>query len=105
MTRKPFWLSGLVILIILSVLGAGHAQQTQGISQTPGQVTKFDDNLNVVDSVISQDADGKIGIGTTSPSGPLEVFAPSGAISVGAALGPGLGTGLQFLNYGTQHAG
>jgi hypothetical protein len=42
-------------------------------TQTPGQITKFDPDLNVVDSVITQDPSGNIGIGTTTPAAALDV--------------------------------
>src|SRR5215471_19867109 len=46
-----------------------------GQTQTPGQITQFDPSLNVVDSVITQDPSGNIGIGTFSPAAALDVAA------------------------------
>ena len=43
-------------------LPAGSAQ-----GQTPGQIAKFGPSSTVVDSVITEDLSGSIGIGTTAP--------------------------------------
>jgi hypothetical protein len=58
------------LVLALLFLGSGIVY---GQTQTPGQVTQFDPNLNVVDSVITQDASGNIGIGTTTPAAALDV--------------------------------
>jgi hypothetical protein len=42
-------------------------------SCTPGQLARFDRNLNLVDSVITQAPSGQIGIGTTHPAAALDV--------------------------------
>jgi hypothetical protein len=42
-------------------------------TQTPGRITKFDPSLNVVDSVITEDSSGNIGIGTTTPAAALDL--------------------------------
>jgi hypothetical protein len=60
--------SGLVVAFL--ILCGGRAA---GQSQTPGQITKFDPSLNVVDSVITEDASGNIGIQTTTPTAALDV--------------------------------
>jgi hypothetical protein len=61
---------GTSLVVALLFLGGGIVS---GQSQTPGQVTQFDPNLNVVDSVITQDPSGNIGIGTTTPAAALDV--------------------------------
>ena len=44
------------------------------LAQTPGQIAKFDANgTTVVDSVVTEDEAGNIGIGTTTPAEPLDV--------------------------------
>jgi hypothetical protein len=58
------------LFLALLILGGGSLY---GQTQTPGQVTKFDPSLNVVDSVITEDVVGKIGIGTTTPAAKLDV--------------------------------
>lgn len=47
----------------------------------------------------------QVGIGGVPASDLLEVVAPNAAIGVGASLGTNQSTGLQFLDYGVQHAG
>jgi hypothetical protein len=58
------------LVVALLFLASGRVS---GQTQTPGQVTQFDPNLNVVDSVITQDPSGNIGIGTTTPAAALDV--------------------------------
>jgi hypothetical protein len=48
-------------------------KSARGQTQTPGQIIKFDPDLNVVDSVITQDPSGNIGIRTTTPAAALDV--------------------------------
>src|SRR6516164_4653185 len=55
------------ISLVLAV-GSGSAQ-----TQTPRQITQFDPSLSVVDSVITQDASGTTGIGTTTSAAGLGV--------------------------------
>src|SRR5262249_28354463 len=50
------------------------AGSVQAQTQTPGQITQFDPSLNVVDSVITQDPSGKIGVGTMNPAVKLDVL-------------------------------
>jgi hypothetical protein len=68
-------LSGLCFVSVLctAMTFVVGAKQAQGQSQTPGQITQFDPSLNVVDSVITQDPSGNIGIGTTTPVAALDV--------------------------------
>src|SRR5215831_1250286 len=68
--RTPGSLVTMVGAMLL--VGVGSAL---GQTQTPGQITQFDPSLNVVDSVITQDPSGNIGIGTFSPAAALDVAA------------------------------
>jgi hypothetical protein len=73
----------------LSVLGAAvlllvPVRIANGQSQTPGQITQFDPSLNVVDSVITQDSSGNIGIGTRAPTAALDVA--SGDLNLGGNI-------------------
>ena len=58
------------LVVALLFLGGSRVS---GQTQTPGQITKFDPSLNVVDSVITEDVGGNIGIGTTTPAAKLDV--------------------------------
>jgi hypothetical protein len=56
--------------------------------------------------MVIRGSDGSVGIGTGYPPGNrLEVRAINGAVSVGGQLAANQSTGIQFLNYGKQHAG
>lgn len=70
MNRKRFGLSGVLVLLAVLALGAGYAQ-----AQTPGQIPVFIDPAgDLADSVVTQDASGRIGIGTTNPAfGSLQI--------------------------------
>jgi hypothetical protein len=59
-----------LFLVSISVLSVKPAMAQ---SQTPGQITQFGPNLNVVDSVITQDSNANIGIGATAPAAKLDV--------------------------------
>lgn len=86
----------LAFLITFLILCGGRAY---GQSQTPGQVTKFDPSLNVVDSVITEDPSGKIGIGTTAPAAALDVA--HGDLNLSGNM---LKDGVLFLhNFGTEN--
>jgi hypothetical protein len=50
-----------------------HVGPVYAQTQTPGHITKFDPSLNVVDSVITEDSSGNIGIGTTTPAAALDL--------------------------------
>ncbi len=65
--------------------------------------------LNFVETAVADgrlfiQSGGNVGIGTTEPYVKLHVDAANSAIGVGSTLASGQATGLQFLNYGTQHA-
>src|ERR1700730_3081876 len=82
------------VVVALLFLGSGRIY---GQTQTPGQVTVFDPNLNVVDSVITQDPSGNIGIGTTTPAATLDVA--TGDVNIAGNLFKG---GTLFLhNFGS----
>jgi hypothetical protein len=70
MKRLHVWIVFLTVTSITVIL-PGTSAFAQ--SQTPGQVTKFDPSLNVVDSVITEDPSGNIGIGTRTPTAALDV--------------------------------
>jgi hypothetical protein len=102
MTRVPLHRTpGLVVGLLILCSGRGSAQ-----TQTPGQITQFDPSLNVVDSVITQDPSGNIGIGTTTPAAALDVSSGdlnlSGNLLKGGTLFLHSGPGNTFLG---QNAG
>jgi hypothetical protein len=68
---QGFWVVSVVCAtaILLVPVRSAHGQ-----TQTPGQITQFDPSLNVVDSVITQDSSGNIGVGTTNPAVKLDVL-------------------------------
>ena len=67
MKYQLWWLVSVALTLAVDV-GTVRAQ-----TRTPGQVTQFDPNLNMVDSVIAQDPNGRIGIGTATPGAALDV--------------------------------
>ena len=89
-----------LFLVSISVLSVKPAMAQ---SQTPGQITQFGPNLNVVDSVITQDSNANIGIGTTKPAAKLDVVGGSLNLENSSATsGNILKSGVPFLhNYGT----
>src|SRR5262249_44429962 len=66
---------GVKFLVVTSVSVALPVRAASAQSQTPGQITQFDPSLSVVDSVITQDPSGNIGIGTATPGAALDVVA------------------------------
>jgi hypothetical protein len=78
MNRKTFCPVSSFLLSAMLVLNLGYVQ-----AQTPGQIPVFDQAgtgscnsvgaNNCIDSVITQDSSGKIGIGTGSPAARLDV--------------------------------
>src|SRR6516225_7493401 len=85
--RTPRLVVGLLIL---------YAARSSAQTQTPGQITQFNPSLNVVDSVITQDASGNVGIGTRTPAAALDVA--SGNLNLAGNLFIG---GILFLhNFG-----
>lgn len=62
MRYNTTWSLSCLLATLIIHVGPVHAQ-----SQTPGRITKFDPSLNVVDSVITEDSSGNIGIGTHGP--------------------------------------
>ena len=88
-----------LFLVSISVLSVKPAMAQ---SQTPGQITQFGPNLNVVDSVITQDSNANIGIGTTAPAAKLDVVGGNLNLENSSATsGNILKSGVPFLhNYG-----
>ena len=89
MNRRICCLLSILHLSAMLMLKSGYAQ-----AQTPGQIPMFDQPLtgscnsaggnDCLDSVITQDPSGNIGIGTTSPANKLDVVS-GGHISVGGS--------------------
>jgi hypothetical protein len=95
MNRLRVGARSLVVASISVVLPVHALAQ----SQTPGQITQFDPSLNVVDSVITQDPSGNIGIGTTTPSAALDVA--TGDLNIAGNI---LKNGTLFIhNFGFQN--
>src|SRR5262252_3473028 len=94
---RPLALSLFVVSISVLSVQPAMAQQT------PGQIAQFDPNLNVVDSVITQDSNANIGIGTTTPAAKLDVVGGNVELENSSATsGNILKSGVPFLhNYGT----
>src|SRR5215469_15299500 len=91
-----------LFLVSISVLSVKPAMAQ---SQTPGQITQFGPNLNVVDSVITQDSNANIGIGTTAPAAKLDVVGGNLNLENSTATsGNILKAGVPFIsNFGTQN--
>jgi hypothetical protein len=87
MNRKTFCLVSVFILSAMLLLNLGYAR-----AQTPGQIPMFDQagtgfcnsagGNDCIDSVITQDADGNVGIGTTTPDRAVTVFRSGGTTEV-----------------------
>ncbi len=88
MNRKIFGLVSVFVLSAMLVLNSGYVQ-----AQTPGQIPVFDQPLtgfcnsvegnDCIDSVITQDASGNVGIGTTNPTAKLDV---AGNVAIGTGV-------------------
>ena len=88
------WFLSCLLAVLIVHVGPVHAQ-----SQTPGRIAKFDPSLNVVDSVITEDSSGNIGIGTTTPVAGLDVA--NGDLNLAGNILKG---GTLFLhNFGTNN--
>ena len=102
MNRKSF--SSLLVwvpfCISLANMGLALAQTQTLVTQTPGTIVKFADDLTLTDSVMTEDPlTGTIGIGTTSP--PLN---PRTKISLEDNISTSNGTAIQLYNRANGNA-
>jgi len=94
--RKTVTLARTFVSSAMLMLTLGEVQAQ---TQTPGQITQFDPSLNIVDSVITQDPSGNIGIGTTAPAARLDVTAGNVNLEISSASsGNILKGGVLFLH-------
>jgi hypothetical protein len=96
MHRKDSRVASLIVVFTMLLLVEGSVLAQ---NQTPGHITQFDSKLNVVDSVITQDPNGNIGVGTMAPAAALDVA--TGDLNVAGRIQLG---GMLFLhNFGTYN--